>query len=132
MGMRFLGIDFGKKKIGVALSDENHRLAFPYKTLPNNKKLIEEILLICEKKDVGLIVIGKSQMFSGKDNPIMRDVDIFKKRFSKRSKIPIKMEAEFFSTQEASKTKENKKDIDSSAAAIILQRFLEKHSFDII
>lgn len=129
--MRFLGIDFGKKKIGLALSDENHSLAFPYKTLPNNKKLIEEIVLICQKKDVGVIVLGKSQMFSGKDNPIMKDVEIFKKRFLKISNIPIKMEAEFFTTQEASKTKENKKNIDASAAAIILQRFLEKHSFEI-
>jgi putative Holliday junction resolvase len=129
--MRLLGIDFGKKKVGIALSDENHRLAFPYKTLPNNKNLISEIVLICEKKEVGLVVIGKSQMFSGKDNPIMKDVDIFKKRFLKVSKIPIQMEAEFFTTQEASKTKENKKDIDASAAAIILQRFLEKNSFKI-
>ncbi len=127
--MRFLGIDYGKKRVGLALSDEERTLAFPHKTLSNNRKLVEEISDICQREEVSLVVVGKSQMFSGKDNPIMKDIEFFIKKFSEVTKVPVYLEAEFFTTQEAYKIQKDNKNADASAAALILQRFLEKHNF---
>ncbi len=109
------------------MSDEGLNMAFPYETLSNNKKLVEEVNKICQKERVSLVVIGESKTLSGKDNPIMKDISVFIKRFSKLTEIPVHFEPEFFSTKEALRFKNDRKNKDASAAAIILQRFLERH-----
>ena len=127
--MRFLGIDYGKKRVGLALSDEEGMMAFPYKTLMNKKEMIEEILKICKEEEVDFIVLGRSQTLSGKDNPIMKDIKRFKEKIEKNMDISIHMEPEFFTTTEAFKIQGRNKNVDASAASIILQRFLERYNF---
>ncbi len=127
--MRFLGIDYGKKRVGLALSDESGTLAFPYKTLFNSKDLIEEILKIYKKEKVDNIVLGRSQTLKGEDNPIMKDIKIFKEKLENKINTSIYLESEFFTTVEAFKIQGVNNNVDASAAAIILQRFLEKYNF---
>ena len=45
--MKYLGIDFGSKRVGLALSDENLQFAFPFKVLENSENLLEDIKKIC-------------------------------------------------------------------------------------
>lgn len=127
--MRFIGVDYGKKSVGLSISDEEGKMAFPYKTLSNNKDLVKNIADICKSKNVEGLVLGKSQTFSGEDNPIMKDIEVFRRRFLKAMSIPVYMEPEFFSTEEASFFQGRNKNIDASASTIILQRFLEKNNF---
>ena len=134
---RFLGIDYGKKRVGIALSDENGRLAFPYKILKHDEELPDAIQNICGEQDVGEIILGESVDFSGENNDIMKEIEKFKKEISKFG-IPIHFQKEFMTSVEARgregkeannarkvKNKKSKK-IDDSAAALILQRYLEK------
>lgn len=127
--MRFLGIDYGKKRVGLAISDEKGDIAFPYDTLSNNKDLINKIVSVYEKENVNEIVIGESKTLSGKDNPVMRDINIFKDRLSESVDTSIHMEPEYFTTQEAKRFQKKGRQTDASAATFILQRFLEKNNF---
>ena len=124
--MRFLGIDYGKKRVGLAVSDEKGCIAFPYDTLTNNKDLVNNIISVCENEGIEVVVIGESKMLSGKDNPVTKDIEIFKDRLQNVVDLPIHMEPEFFTTQEAKRFQGKNKHTDSSAATFILQRFLER------
>jgi len=74
--MRYLGIDYGEKRIGVALSDKNGQMAFAYGVLVNvgNEKVSAEIKKICAENSVGKIVLGKSLNYKGKRNKLARDL----------------------------------------------------------
>ena|SRR3989344_9220625 len=124
--MKFLGIDYGDKRVGVAVSDETGRLAFPYKVLENKGDLIVKILEIADKENVGEIVVGESLDSEGKPNAIQKDIDEFCANLKERLKLPVNMEQEFWtSVQAKSITGENEMH-DASAAAIILQSFLDR------
>ena len=65
---KVLAIDYGTKRLGLALSDERQRLAFAYLTLPNldlEKQLLPQLKEICDKEDVATIVIGLPLNLSG-------------------------------------------------------------------
>src|SRR3989338_9086055 len=77
--MRYLGIDFGSKRVGLALSDESGTLAFPYSVVKNDKALLSEIERIVREQKVKLIVMGESRDFKGRDNPIAKQAAECKK-----------------------------------------------------
>jgi len=56
--MKVLGVDYGKKWVGVAISDDERKMAFPYETLENNFKLFSRLNEIIKKECVYKIVIG--------------------------------------------------------------------------
>ena len=143
--MRHLGIDYGSKRIGLALSDEGGVLAFPYSILLNDTDLLEKILKICEKENVSAIIIGESHNLAGKANKIMGSIEMFKRNLEAETDIPISFQKEFMTTVEAraiaeqmrgegGKKKNNERKVakskaaaaDAAAAALILQRYLDK------
>ena len=125
--MRHLGIDYGTKKIGLSLSDESGTLAFPHTTLENNERLIDAIKKVITKYDVKAIVVGDPKTISGADNPLVEDVSVFLMRLEKECDAPIYKEPEAFSSVEAARfAPKNKSHDNSAAAAIILQRFLNR------
>ncbi|MBI2108954.1 MAG: Holliday junction resolvase RuvX [Parcubacteria group bacterium] len=130
--MRFLGIDYGEKRIGIALSDENGMLAFPHSILNNDARLIKSIHDICKQESVSQIVIGESRMYGGTENPVMKKIADFKERLQKTTSLPIAFESEVLTSQEArrSREKESNVPVDDSAAAIILQSFLDKRKYN--
>ena len=130
--MKLLGIDYGTKNVGIALSDEGMRMAFPNTVLKNNDSLLDEIEKIVDKHEVKEIVIGDPG-----DNEFAKSVNVFIIKLTERLFLPIHKEAEFMTSLHvdmftktkpiARKTKqkvEAKK--DDSAAALILQRYLDK------
>jgi putative Holliday junction resolvase len=128
--MRLLGIDFGRKKVGIALSDEDQEIAFPKIVYPNDKKLVERIVDYCVGNSVAGIILGESKNFKGEDNPIMKDILKFKAKIERASSLPVHMEPEFMSSSEAGKMRaegDSEEMIDASAAAIILQSYLDKN-----
>ncbi len=121
-----MGIDFGMKRVGIALSDEDGKFALPYATLTNNKDLISAVKKIMVERNVFLIVLGESKNFSGSDNAIMKKIKKFKNDLGKVTKVDVVFEPEFLTSKEASRIQGNVKNLDASAAAIILKSYLSK------
>jgi|SRR3989344_1462103 len=124
--MRYLGIDYGAKRVGVAVSDESGKIAFPKAVLPNTSALAEQIAAMCQKENAGAIVMGESKNFKWKDNPIMADILEFKSNLEKITKLPIYFEPEFMTSEQARFFQGEHKNLDASAAAIILQSYLDR------
>ena len=134
---RALGIDFGEKRVGLALSDKLNMIASPYKTVKyrSENELINKIKNIVFEKEVKIFVIGLPLNMRGKDSAQTKKVRKFKKLLSTLN-IPIEYEDERFSSIIAKnslvlqnvKTGHNKSEIDRTAAAIILQQYLDKNS----
>ena len=134
---RYLGIDNGEKRVGLALSDPLKIIATPFRTLlvHNTNLVIRELDKIIDEQDVELIVVGnplgmKGQQtvqtkrvmeFTDKLRDIGYKVMLEDERLSSVSAKRIMIEQEI-------KTGYNKELIDQTAAAIILQQFLDKQS----
>ncbi len=125
--MRYLGIDFGEKRVGIALSDEDGKLAFPKAVLENNSDLLRNIIDFCMQNNVEVIIMGESRDFHGKINEIMWKIEGFKKQLETMGKKVV-YEPEFLSSVQASKITGENDMIDASAAAIILQSYLDRNN----
>lgn len=121
-----MAIDMGEKNIGIALSDESGSIAFPKAVLPNDRHLFSELTALIDGYDVGCIVFGESRDYSGKENPIMKDVHSLKSALERKFDIPIEFEPEFLTSEEAKRTQGENRLLDASAAAIILRSFIER------
>ena len=126
--MRFLGIDYGTKRVGLALSDEDGQLAFPKSVLSNTKDLAMDIKKICVEESISGIVVGESRDLDGTPNPLMEDIEIFMEQLKKEIDVPLYLEPEFFTSHQAQKIQGKNDMLDASAAAIILQSFLDKEN----
>ncbi|MBP9765651.1 MAG: Holliday junction resolvase RuvX [Candidatus Pacebacteria bacterium] len=127
--MKYIGIDYGSKKIGLATSDEGGSFAFPFLIFSNISKedSVEKILKIIEDKKIERIVIGESLNLKGEENKILKEAKIFANQLKEKSGLDIFFEKEWLSTIEARRF-QDRKNADDSAAAIILQRFLDKEA----
>lgn len=128
MMQKYIGIDYGAKHVGIALSDESGTLAFPHTVLSNRKGLVDEIVGMVQDEGVVGVVIGESKNLRGGENPVMEAIHHFIKEFEKYSKLPVYLEAEFFTSAEAAREFGEDEMHDARAAALILQRFLDKHN----
>jgi putative holliday junction resolvase len=124
--MRLLGIDFGTKRIGIALSDESRTIATPKAVLVSGKKLIQEIKDICAKDNVIGIVLGDSKDMKGNPNAVMEKIEPFKKQLEEEIGLPVYMEPEFLTSVAAERFQGKSDLLDASAAALILQSYLDR------
>jgi len=125
--MKYLGIDFGSKRVGLAISDDSGKMAFPYSVILNNKNLLGEILKIIEKEKINVIVIGESKNFAGQPNKIMAEIEKFKETLEDKTKLKVSFEPEFMTSQQAERGLGKNEMHDASAASIILQFYLDTH-----
>lgn len=123
--MKILGIDYGTKKAGLAISDEGGRIAFPLSVVPT-AKLLEVVQNICKTEPVGSIILGESKDFSGAPNPVMEKISAFKKELEENIGLPVILEPEFLTSKQARNISDSGAMNDSSAAALILQSALDK------
>lgn len=123
---RILGIDYGTKRIGLAISDKSRVLAFPYRVLEQKgDESITAIGEVCRKENVDLIVIGIPHGLQGSDTAMTRKAMQFADAL-KAIGLPLEQVNEFFSSKEAARGGGAKKKIDAAAAAIVLQSYLER------
>jgi putative Holliday junction resolvase len=125
MQMKYLGIDFGSKRIGLAISDESGSFAFPLSVIKNSENAMSEIQQVCLEKNIGAVVIGDSENFQMQKNHIMEQVEPFVENLRKVSGLPVFLHPEFMTSQEAERLQGKNDMLDASAAAIILKSFLE-------
>ncbi len=134
--MKYLGVDFGTKRVGVAVSDESGTLARPVAVFKNDGALLSEIEGIVAREGIGCIVVGESV-----GNPVQRDIDEFVAQITLATMLPVETVTEAFTSAEAhpregkernaaraNKAPAKPGDLDARAAAVILQRFLDKNS----
>jgi len=126
--MRYLGIDYGTKNVGLALSDENGKFAFAYGVLVNSKNLVNDIRSIADKEKVEGIVVGESKNYGGQDNDVMVEARVFVSSLQEICGCPIFYEPEFYTTREAERLIGKDADLDARAAAIILKSYLDKQN----
>ena len=124
--MRYLGIDYGTKRIGLAISDEGGTMAFPYSILENSKGSLGEVKTICAHESVETVIIGESVDYKGQPNIVKKEIDKFIVALRKVVDVPFIEEREFLSTQQARFYQTKRKHVDDSAAAIILQSYLDR------
>ena len=124
-----MGIDYGTKRIGVALSDEAGRFALPRSVMPNSPALrhglADEIGKAASANAVKEIVIGESKDYRGKANAILADSLELKKELEARGFI-VHLEPEFMTSAQAERLQGKNDMHDASAAALILQAYLDK------
>lgn len=126
--MRYLGIDYGEKRIGIALSDEEGLMAFPNKVIEwkSEDSFLKEMRNMIKEESVARIVVGLPIDTDGKEKKTAQKVRLFAESLQKEFAMPVYFENELFTTRMASEGVYDKKDIDASAAAIILQSYLDK------
>lgn len=121
-----MGIDFGSKKIGVALSDESGSMAFPHGVLPNDGNLFKTVVGLIKEKNVAEVVIGHSLDKEGNANKIHSAVEAFMLDLTLELGLPVHLEPEQYSTQQAIRIQGKTSKTDAAAAAIILDSFLTR------
>lgn len=126
--MKYLGIDFGSKKVGFAQSDDEGRMAYPLMISPNDASLLKDTLELIREMKFSLIVIGESVDGKGKPNAIAKEARKFGAEIENGIDAKVAFEKEWYSTVEARKQpgNEGNRNVDDQAAAIVLQRYLDK------
>jgi len=133
---RLLAIDYGARRVGLALSDPLKMIASPYRTIinKNNTILIEEIERIIAAEDVELTIVGLPLGMAGQKTEQTKKVEEFVDKLTDRG-IIIKYEDERWSSVAAKRSMKeqniksgyNKDLVDQTAAAIFLQQYLDRH-----
>ena len=121
-----MGIDYWTKKLGIALSNEDGTMAFPHGVIKNDKMLLSTLESLISEKNVAEIVVGHSLNADGSDNVVQESIDEFIGELTLRAPLPVHLEPEQYSTQEAIRLQGRNTETDASAATIILNSFLTK------
>ena len=128
---RLLGIDPGKKRVGLAISDEDKLVSTPLKTIikKNNSDLVKEIKKIIEENNIKGIVVGNPINMDGSKGPSAQSANDFAKYLSNNISIPVTMWDERLSSEAAFNlssnldinTSKKVEKLDQNAASFILQ-----------
>ena len=132
-----LALDVGEKTIGVALSDETETFAFPGETIQRHEGYRRDMGILrrmIEERGVQEIVVGLPLMTDVSRGIQVDKAEAFVEQLRRYTPLPIHMQDERFSTSEVEDLlisagrgrEERKKIIDSAAASIILQRFMDR------
>jgi len=124
-----LGIDWGEKKIGLAVAEEKVSIASALTTLQNDENIFVRLCDIADEYDIDKFIIGRSAHLSQDDN--VKKIERFAKKCEEQCDVEIEFVEEMFSTREAHENlkKAGKKNIasndDAESARIILQQYLD-------
>lgn len=136
--MRYLGLDLGSRTLGMAVSDSLGMFASSYKIVRHEEeyeRLIDDVIETVNEKKIEAIVLGLPKNMNNTIGPKGELSFQFKKMLEEKLSIPVYLEDERLSTRQAenilikndTSRKKRKKVIDSMAATIILQSYLDKN-----
>lgn len=125
-----MALDVGKKRVGIASTDESGQFALPRLVLPNDEHLLDAILELKLREGVEKVVLGESLNLAGEPNEIMGEVERLKSELDERG-VETLLHPEMLSTVEARRLQGNTAMTDASAAAIILKSFLDSHKDEV-
>ena len=133
---RILALDYGAKRIGVALSDPLKTFAYPHITINNDSKTWNELDKLISEKNISRIILGYPFREDGKQSSLSSQITKFKKELEKKYSLEVILWDERYTSSIATEMmilSNNKKSkrrdkgiIDRNAAAIILQEYLNE------
>ncbi|MBU1001261.1 MAG: Holliday junction resolvase RuvX [Proteobacteria bacterium] len=137
--MRILGIDFGLKRVGLALTDPMETMAFPHRTLVRSTRdaLFSELLTIIEAEAVEEIVVGLPLNLDGSDSMTTRQARNFAQSLGRRTPLPLHLVDERLSSVAAEeeliaagmkKYNKRKAVLDQQSAVRILETWLTQRN----
>ncbi|MEX0935995.1 MAG: Holliday junction resolvase RuvX [Gemmatimonadota bacterium] len=139
--MKALGVDFGEVRIGLAVTDETGTLATPLTTLRRRRGKrppIRAMEAVGREQGVSAVVFGLPLELSGEESDWTREVKMVAEKLGERLNVPVYMVDERMSSVSAERAvrssglprrkRESKERIDAAAAAIILERWLDRRS----
>ncbi|CCW35013.1 RNAse H-fold protein YqgF [Chthonomonas calidirosea] len=135
--MKILGLDVGEKTIGVAISDEEERWAFPVQTIVRQegwRRDMAAIRALVASEKIGRIVVGLPLTLEGQKGVQAQKVEAFLQILRRNVRIPIEVLDERFTTLEAERVlrslesdfRRRKEVVDANAACLILQTYLDR------
>lgn len=130
-----MAVDYGERRIGIALSDEKHIFAFPFLTIDTKKQpdYMQAMADIVKEEEIGKILIGLPTNPSGGETAKAKEVRRFASQLSRHVSVPIIFWDEAYTTQKAQSVlhlqgqslKKHKEKLDMIAAAKVLEDFLQ-------
>ncbi len=133
---RYLGIDFGQKRVGIAISDPTLTIAQPHSTIKyfSLKKLVIEIINLTKTYDINKIIVGLPLNLKGKDSIKTEEVRQFADLIKRHTDIPVMLFDERLTTVEVQKLliqfgkkpSKSRNIIDQLAAQRILQTYIDR------
>jgi putative holliday junction resolvase len=137
--VRILALDYGRKRIGLALSDELGLTAQPLQILTrkNRREDLARLRSICAKHGVARILVGHPLHITGEAGEMADEAAAFAARISKELKLEVELADERLTSWEAGQTmaeagnharrKKKSTHLDDVAAAILLREYLDRH-----
>jgi|YelNatPaOPRAMG01_1025707.scaffolds.fasta_scaffold374392_1 putative Holliday junction resolvase len=133
---KLLGLDYGEKRIGLAISDETGQMAKPYGIILNISQgfAVKKIKEICKKERIGKIIIGLPLNLKGEIERQAEKTKVFAEHLGREVALPIILEDERFTTKEAERilkersAKSKKGRLDILSAVLILNQHLDREN----
>jgi len=132
---RILGLDYGRRRIGVSISDPLGVTAQPLTTWSGlcRNDVVDKVLTLIAEMEVESIVIGLPLSLSGKRGPMAREVERFTEHLKQRIGIPVTLWDERLTSTQArraihkiqEKPSRNKEKVDLIASVLLLQNYLD-------
>jgi putative Holliday junction resolvase len=130
---RVLGIDPGTKRCGIAITNSAQTMAFPRPAIPRDSHTMTRLNELIEGEEIGRVVIGRPIALSGNETPSTKDADELFSQLCERLTVPVIQWDERLTTRDAQKSlseagltsKESRERVDSAAAVIMLQNYLD-------
>ncbi|OGB75254.1 hypothetical protein A2810_01730 [candidate division Kazan bacterium RIFCSPHIGHO2_01_FULL_49_10] len=130
--MRIIGIDLGKKRIGLALGDTESRIAIGLPTLQNDRHLVDNLRAVIEGEHIQRLIVGLPKTMSGATGEQAGYTQKWANRIGHLLEVEVVYEDERLSSKMARDgllaigSKLKKEDIDQAAAVLILQSYLDR------
>jgi putative Holliday junction resolvase len=135
--MRALGIDFGERRIGLAISDPEGRMAVPLATFErqNDRSAVRHICELVRREGVEMLVVGEPRNLDGSRGPAAERAAAFARRLATAASLPLTLVDEALTSVEATErltaagvdVRREPERVDAVAAQILLQDALDEH-----
>ena len=125
MRKKYLGVDWGEARIGLALADGETKIATPFKTAAS----VEDVARVVEEEEIDVVVVGRPSQISNFQFPISKQFKNFLNELKSKINIPVELIDERLSSKAADALpgdKKTKAGRDEIAAMLILQSYLDK------
>jgi len=123
--VRYLAVDFGEKRIGLATSDASGMMATPRETVPrkSDREAIRAIADFARREEVEALVLGVPHHADGRENALAPRVKSFGRKLAETLDLPLDLVNEHLTSHEA-RHRFPESEIDAAAAAVLLDDFL--------
>ncbi len=121
---RVLGVDYGRKRVGMAISDSQRKIALPHGVV-KREKFMEELEKLIKEKQVDTVVFGLPMSLSGKELEMAKEIREVARRIKDRFGVKVILKDERFTSKLVEEKFGKDGPIDHYSAGIILQEYLD-------